>query len=249
MPPPSSAKPAAPQLLLLHGAGLGKWIWESVIPLLEVPAVALDLPGRNNRIDPSKVTLADCIEFVAGKTTERSIIVGHSLSAEIALGVASANPRGVAALVLVGGAVPESGKSFISLLPLAQRIFLHTLLRLGRRGVQLPASWARAQYCSDLDEPTCKMVLERMVPEIPRLYLDDVDWAALPAGLPRWYVRLLNDQSVGLAQQEEAIRRIRATSVESLQTGHLPMLVRPRDTALVLNRIAATVASPVESPR
>ncbi len=33
-------------IILLHGAGLGSWIWEKVIPELKSKSIAIDLPGR-----------------------------------------------------------------------------------------------------------------------------------------------------------------------------------------------------------
>ena len=239
MMPPESGR-AAPNVrfLLMHGAGLGSWIWDRVIPELSVPADAVDLPGRGDGSNPSEVSLTQCIDFVARKASPRSILVGHSFSAEVALGVAAAHPRAVAAVVLVGGVVPESGKSFMSLLPLPQRLFLYVLLKLSRNGIKLPASLIKSEYCNDLDEDMTGLVLAKKVPEVPHLYLDKIDWAALPDDMPRFYVKLLNDKSVDPQQQDEIISRIRATDVESLRTGHLPMLARPREMAAILNRVA-----------
>jgi pimeloyl-ACP methyl ester carboxylesterase len=233
---------AKPRLVLLHGAGLGKWIWNRVLPKLTAPAEALDLPGRSDQRNPGDVTLSQCIDFVAGKTRPQSILVGHSLSAEVAFGAAAARPQNVAAIVLVGGMLPESGTSFMSLLPLPQRLFLHVVLRLSRSGVKLPASLTRAEYCSDLDEETTNLVLKRVTPEAPRLYLDSLHWSALPEDIPRFYVKLLDDKSVNPNQQDKIIDRIRATDVESLSTGHLPMLAQPCEMAAMLNRWVDTVS-------
>jgi pimeloyl-ACP methyl ester carboxylesterase len=233
-----------PSLILLHGAGLGRWIWDSVIPELTAPAQAVDLPGRGDGTKPGNVTLKQCIDLVRDKAralTTRSILVGHSISGEVALGVAAAHPEKVAAVVLVGGVAPESGKSFMSLMPLPQRLFLHVLLKRARGGIKLPESLARKQYCNDLDESTTNMVLSRLTPEAPRLYLDKLEWSALDETIPRFYIKLLDDKSVPPKQQDKIIRRIRATREESLKTGHLPMLARPRELAAALNRLVATI--------
>ena len=231
-------------LILLHGAGLGRWVWDKVIPELTAPAQALDLPGRGDGTKPADVTLKQCIDLVSGKARSlatRSILVGHSISAEVALGVAVAHPENVAAVVLVGGVVPESGKSFMSLMPIPQRLFLHVLLKRAHAGIKLPDSLARKQYCNDLDEATTALVLSRLTAEAPRLYLDKLAWSTLDERLPRFYIKLLDDKSVPPKQQDRIIRRIRATRVESLRTGHLPMVARPSELAAVLNRLVATV--------
>ena len=229
------------RLLLLHGAGLGGWIWDRVTPHLTVPAEAVDLPGRTDGTNPGTVTLKQCIDFVAGKVQPGTILVGHSFSGEVALGVAATHPDDVAAVILVGGVVPEDGKSFMSLLPLPQRALLYVLLKLAPNGIKIPASQIKKGYCGDLDDATTDLVLARSVREAPRIYLDPLEWAALPADLPRFYVKLLNDESINPEMQDQMIDRIRATSVESLRTGHLPMLAQPSEMAATLNRLSVIV--------
>lgn len=71
-------KPAM-KLLLLHGAGLGAWIWKDVLPHLDVEAHAVDLPGRTN---PAGITLEQCVDLVAKKLSSETVVVGHSIGAE-----------------------------------------------------------------------------------------------------------------------------------------------------------------------
>lgn len=219
------------RLLLLHGAGLGSWIWRDTLPHLEAEARALDLPGRTQ---PGPVTLEQCVDFVAAQSSEDSVLVGHSISAEVAMAVASRRPvRGV---VLVGGTVPRSGKSFMSLMPLPQRLFLGILLRRAHDGIKLPPKLVAKSYCNDLDEATTELVLRNVTAEAPRLYLDPVRWSA---GVPVSYVKLLRDESVPVKKQKAIIERVGAARVESMETGHLPMLAQPKEMARVLGRLIA----------
>ena len=231
---------APTRLLLLHGAGLGGWIWERVIPDLNFPAEAVDLPGRSGKGVPGDVTLQQCIDFVAGKARGyRAVVVGHSFSAQIALGLASAYPQHVGAVILVGGIAPESGKAFVSLMPLAQRMFMRLLLSRSREGVKLPPKLVKKQYCNDLDEATTEFVSSRITPEAPRLYLDKVTWAGMPADMPRLYVKLGKDKTLSSDEQDAMMQRIAPTRMETLHSGHLPMLSQPRELATILNRGAA----------
>lgn len=223
---------------LLHGAGLGRWIWDDVLPHLHGGAVAVDLPGRSDGNNPGDVTLEQCVAFVAGKLEglrENVFLVGHSFSGEIALAAAARVPHKVASVILIASPVPGSGKSFVSQMPLPQRLIFTLMLKRARKGIAIPKSLVRKGYCNDLDEARTELVLRKIVPEAPRLYLDPVDWSALPQRLPRFYVKLLNDTSVTLKDQDRVIERIHATAVETLPTGHLPMLARPGDLARVLN--------------
>jgi pimeloyl-ACP methyl ester carboxylesterase len=227
-------------VLLLHGAGLGAWIWDRVVPDLNFPAEAIDLPGRSSKGSPGDVTLQQCIDFVAGRARGyRAVVVGHSFSAQVALGVASAYPQHVGAVVLVGGIAPDSGKSFTSLMPIMQRLFMSIVLRRARDGVKLPRKLVAKEYCSDLDQTTTEFVKSRITPEAPRLYLDKLTWSAMPADMPRLYVKLLKDKSLSSDDQDRMMQRIAPTRMETLQSGHLPMLSQPRELAAILNRGAA----------
>ena len=224
-------------LVLLHGAGLGRWIWDRVLPHLDTPALAFDLPGRDGKRNPGQVRLQECINAVAGLLEPQTILVGHSISAEVAMGVATAH-QNVAAVILVGGTVPESGQSFLSLVPFPQRILLSVLLRRSPNGVRLPESQVRKTYCNDLDKETTDLVLRTLTPEAPHLYLDRLTWSPT---VPCFYVKLLNDKSVAPRQQDEIARRVSASRVMTLATGHLPMLASPEKTAAVLNDLVAGV--------
>lgn len=228
---------AEPHLILLHGAGLGKWIWERVAPNLIVPHKVLDLPGRSDNSDLSKIRLDTCIDYVSNEAPPNSIIVGHSFSAEVALGVAATSTKPVAGIILVGGTVPESGKSFMSNLPPMLRLFLGAYIRFSKKGVSLPESLIQAEYCNDLDQATTDMVLANITKEVPGLYLDNLDWSSMPEATPRYYVKLLEDQSISPQQQDVFAERIQANGVETLSTGHLPMLAQPAQLAKLLNHL------------
>jgi hypothetical protein len=92
------------------------------------------------------------------------------------------------------------------------------------------------QYCSDLDQSTTEFVKSRMTPEAPRLYLDKLTWSAMPEDMPRVYVKLMKDKSLSSDDQDRMMQRIAPTRMETLQSGHLPMLSQPRELAAILNR-------------
>ena len=231
--------------MLLHGAGLGAWIWHAVKSRLTVPAQAVDLPGRGDGAKPGSVTLRDCVDHLVAllhAADAPPVVVAHSFAAQVAFAAATEHPERVRAIVLVGGIIPEQDRNFLSTVPFPARLLLGAVIRLSRKGVALPRSAVLREYCNDLDDATSAMVVERITREVPRLYLDPVPWRRLPAAIPVIYVKLLEDRSVSLATQNQMIRRVHATRVETLPTGHLPMLSRPGDTAELLSRIASQLA-------
>ena len=166
------------------------------------------------------------------------MIVAHSFSAQMALAAASEQPEAVRAVVLVGGMIPRTGKNFLSLMPPMQRLALGVVMRLSRHGVTVPRDVAKRGYGPDLDIATMQLVLDRLVPEVPRFYLDPVEWLPLSPSIPVIYVRLLRDHSVNLTTQGEQAKLVRATRIETIESGHLPMLSRPTEMAEILNRVA-----------
>ncbi len=52
--------------VLLHGAGLGAWVWEELISNLKYPCLAIDLPGRGKHgdITTNNLTLNQYVESV-----------------------------------------------------------------------------------------------------------------------------------------------------------------------------------------
>lgn len=221
------------EILLLHGAGLGAWIWDRVLPHLLLTARALDLPGRGDGTPPGDVTVEQSVRMVMDNIGDDTVIVGHSFSAMIALAAAT---RKKAEVIAVGGVVPESGKPFLSILPFPQRLILGIMLRRAKNGIALPAGLTRKEYCNDLDRETTELVLRKLTREAPRLYLDPVEWTPrAPA-----YVKLSRDAGMKLKEQERMIARMHATRVETLKTGHLPMLAQPQETAAVVNRLSGT---------
>ncbi|HUJ64070.1 MAG TPA: alpha/beta fold hydrolase, partial [Acidimicrobiales bacterium] len=94
-------------LLLVHGGLHTSRCWEYLLPLLEMPARAVDLPGRGSRpADLSKVTLSDCVDAVIEEADAAGYsgfaLVGHSLGGVTITETAFLHPERVTHLVYVG---------------------------------------------------------------------------------------------------------------------------------------------------
>lgn len=97
----------APEVTLLHGAGLNAHTWDSVLLLLNRPALAIDLAGHGDStwredVDYSPATLAaDVAVAMSAWTTQPQVLVGHSLGGLTAAVLAAQHPDLVRELVLV----------------------------------------------------------------------------------------------------------------------------------------------------
>lgn len=97
----------APEVTLLHGAGLNAHTWDTVVLRLGRPALAIDLSGHGDSswrtdLDYSPASLAaDVATAMAEWTGEPQLLIGHSLGGLTAASVAARHPQLVRALVLV----------------------------------------------------------------------------------------------------------------------------------------------------
>lgn len=217
--------------VFLHGAGYGSWIWEKVIPLLNAPTLAIDFPGRGKKTvsnikavplaDYTKSALVDIRSFPA----KQFVLVAHSFSGTVALEIASQLPERVKSLVFLTAAAPESGKSYVSLLPLPQQIVLRLILKFtsGR-----PPESAIRQECRGVDEEVMKTVLARYTNESPHIWLDPVTWD-IPESLPRFYIQDESD-----FPNTKSIAQLKPEKVVKVATGHLSMLSQPKAIADLL---------------
>lgn len=243
MSPASKAheQPIRVGFVLLHGAMLGRWIWERVEPRLAGPVLSLDFPGRGERpADVTTVKLGDVIDSVVTDIdtwpVDQVVLVAHSLSGIVVPALISRLPRRVADLVFVGAAVPTPGSSYLHALPRSQRIFLRFVLFTQKKGLITPAWATRRSLCNDLDEPTTSLVIENLTREAPRVYQDPVP-GEIPVSIPTLYVKLTADHAFSPAVQDRMIGRLHDPVVQEIDAGHLPMLGRPDRLAALCNAV------------
>lgn len=109
-------------ILFLHGFGadLGTWMFTQPVLAERQPTVALDLPGHGGSGkdvgDGAAATLVAAVAaFMDAVSLPRAHLVGHSLGAALALGLAEAHPDRVASLTLLApaGLGPDIDMTFI----------------------------------------------------------------------------------------------------------------------------------------
>ena len=172
-------------LVLVHGGAHGAWCWDPIVPFLDGPVLAVDLPPKRIRsggaghdeVAPELATLSvdelatSILADVDAVGFERFVLVGHSLAGVSIPEVARRVPERVAHLVFVSCSVPPEGGSVFDLLP----------SRAGRDHARSPPSgptrersarsacWPTKSpafmFCNDMDEEQERFVLDRLCPE------------------------------------------------------------------------------------
>jgi pimeloyl-ACP methyl ester carboxylesterase len=222
--------------VLFHGAGYGSWIWDTVIPNLIYPSIAIDFPGRDDKkvANIKDILLEDYIasahEDIANSPAKKLILVGHSFSGSVALALASKMPERIHSIVLMSAAAPKSGSPYLSLLPGIQQFVMKMILKFtsGR-----PPESAIRTEAKGVDEETIKMVLEKYCTESPHIWTDPVTWN-IPTSIPVYYIRDKSD-----FPSEQSIKNSNPIKVYDIDTGHLPMLSKSEEVLKILNEIAS----------
>lgn len=227
-------------IVLIHGAGLGSWIWEATKKHLQTESLAIDFPGRNDASKSNKsLTLNDYCNYVLDSIRDwdkhQVILVGHSIGGVIALKLANQLDHRVVGFVGVSAAIPKNGGSFISTLPLFKRLVMNFLLRIA--GTKPPKNVIINSLCNDLTSDICENVVNKFVSESTHLYFDKCN-APIPT-INKLYIKNIKDHEFPENLQNEMIKNLDTEHVNILESGHLPMISLPQKLADILDQFVA----------
>lgn len=234
-------RPDPREVVLVHGAWLGAWIWQGVIPRLEAAGWtchAVDLPGNGAEraaapsFDTHRAHLARVIEYC-----HRPVhVVAHGGGGAIASQIAEDLPDDVVQVVYVSGTMLPSGVSFPELLaPVAaadpRALGLGAHLEAVPGGTRVPEAAARELLFHDCAPEVARSAAARMTvwPEAVQAPRPRLTGRFLRAR--RTYVECLADRSIVLPVQRAMQARTPGAETVSLPSGHAPMLSMPERLA------------------
>lgn len=234
----------ADAFVLIHGGHQGSWFWERVVPLLDRPALAVDLPGRGRHpadldtvgID---VSVASVVADVREAGIGRFVLAGNSIASATMPGVAAALADQVAGLVFLGTPIAPEGLTVMQAFPPEVQQLADRRIKTDGGATRTSDEDRRFMNCNDMDEEQTAFALGRAVPDSLRFFHEPISWRGVDRSLPRVYVRLLLDNALVPAVQDHFIANLRATGdvvdVVDLNAGHCPMISDPAGVAAVLN--------------
>ncbi|HEY1828558.1 MAG TPA: alpha/beta fold hydrolase [Acidimicrobiales bacterium] len=235
---------------LVHGGAHDSRCWEPLLPLLDGPAKAIDLPGRHG--SGSELSLLRLSDFVdsaladldAFNAAGHVIVVGHSMAGITIPKLAALRPSRVGHLVFLSCFIPKEGTSVLDGLPLPLRWITRASLPFaGRRS--MPPALARRLFCNDMDADQERFALSVLTSEAVKVIREPVSRLDLPAhsDIPRTFIRLSQDRALPPTLQERLIDNLGECDVVTLDSGHNAMISHPRELAAVLNGLALNVSA------
>jgi len=242
--------------VLVHGGGMSSGFWDRLVPELDGPALAVDLPGRNGKPgDLATLTVDDEVASVvadvhAAGIDDEIVLVAHSSGGLVVPGVVAALDGQVRRVVLNAASVPPEGGCGLDCMQERHREGLEVAFEMAERGgtaVTTPgppddAESFRRTYGGDpLDDVTLAFVVDpvRCVHDTVHHYRQPVHWS-LAAHVPVTYVINERDRPIPVELQEEMASRLPGPhTVIRLDCGHIPAITDPKRFARVLAEAGA----------
>ena len=234
------------QLVLVHGAWGGAWIWRQVLPSLraaghEVHAVTLTGDGERAHLRHAGIGLAthvaDVLGLVDAEELDDFVLVGHSYGGMVITaatdrllarpGAQRGRPR---ALLYVDAMVPLPGESWSS--THTPEVRAQRLATAAANDNALPAPDPAAFGLQGEDR---EWLLRRQVPHPFGMYEEAVQFdAARWAALPRCFIDCTSPALPTIAASRLRVRTQPGWTVHQIATGHCPMVSAPAELVALL---------------
>jgi len=246
--------------VLVHGGGMTSGFWDRLLPELDGPALAVDLPGRNGKPgDLATLTVDDEVASVVADIEgagidDEVVLVAHSSGGLVVPGVVAAlaaraaesgGGGRVTQVVLNAASVPPEGGCGLDCMQERHREGLQIAFEMAERdGTPMttlgppddPESFRRTYGGDPLDDETLAFVVDpaRCVQDTVNHYRQPVRWSQA-GDVPVTYVVNERDRPIPVELQEEMLGRLpHPPTVVRLDTGHVPAITDPKLFARVL---------------
>jgi pimeloyl-ACP methyl ester carboxylesterase len=224
--------------VFVHGGQHDRSCWQLLLPLMNVPSIAVDLPGRGARpSNGAAITYALCAEAVLADADaagfDRFMLIGHSMGGLTISRTALDAPGRVAHLVYVGALVLPVGvtvsESFgVDVAPGQPDSAMVPVMDL---------NLARTMFAGDMTDEQWAIASTCLVDEPVGLFRDSM--TAYPTGIPTTYIAMTDDVPVPPSSAIEMIKQLGPdVDYREIAAAHNVMLSQPETLATLLNQLA-----------
>lgn len=124
-------------IVLVGGGGLGPWVWNRVIPLLQQNGLTVVTPQLratgNDETPPASVTLSDWIDDLTTEVgrLEDVTLVAHSFAGYVAAGALSRVARQLRSVIFLDAVLPQPNASWFEVMGSHTENFMRSIARGG----------------------------------------------------------------------------------------------------------------------
>jgi pimeloyl-ACP methyl ester carboxylesterase len=236
--------------VLIHGGGTTRHFWDRVVPLLDGPVLAVDLPGRGEHPhELGTLTVDDEVQSVVSdvedaRLGEDIVLVAHSSGGLVVPGVLSAVGSRITQVVLNAASVPPEGGRGLDCMQERHRegiLRAYESLRASGKPMLTPGppenpEAFRNAYGVPLNDEDLAFVVDpiRCVVDTMSHYFQPISWGAT-SEVPVTYVVNLQDRPVPEPLQREMAGRLpHSPRLVEMQGGHVPAVVAPEEFAAIV---------------
>jgi len=223
--------------VLVHGSFGGGWVWKKLTPLLRVEGHEVFTPRLTGLSDRSHLLacgvnltthIMDVASWLFYEDLSDVVLVGHSYAGMVITGVAANVPERINLLVYLDAYAPSDGQNEFDLWPAEERATAQADMMAGR-GLRQPPSPA---ILGITDPEMADWVYKRFTPHPLATYDQPVPTgSAESAAIPRVYIHCTVGQWTSRFAPFAVKARASGWEVHELATGHMAMLIAPREVA------------------
>lgn len=228
-------------ILLIHGAFRGAWLWERLMPLLlkgGAGPIAYDLPGHGDRAAERKgismsTYIEDVTDFIHRENLKDLVLVGHSMSGIVISKVAEIMPERIRHLVYLAAVVPLDNEALIDLLTKERQALLRQQHGKVHELFGTPEQ-LRQQYFTDMEGEEKEHFIRQLTPQPLAVFFERIRFERFPkVGIPSTYVMGFRDKSLPPDLTKGFALRLGVAPIE-IDAGHDLMVSRPEEVAGIL---------------
>jgi pimeloyl-ACP methyl ester carboxylesterase len=223
--------------LLVHGAWMGAWVWDTVaaglrkrgatVKVIELPAHGSDktpLAGANLATYVAKVDAA--IDASQGKL----VLVGHSMAGMIITQAAEDRPERIDQLVYLAAYLPQNGQKLLDLAMTDSDSHAGRALKVDEKSgiIDIPLDQLADSFIADGSQAAIAALKAHYQPEplagfVMPVNTTEARWGAVP----KVYFYTEQDRAVSYALQRRMTNGVKLAGTRTFTSSHSPFLSQP----------------------
>ncbi len=225
-------------LILITGSHLDETSWSEVVKNLDDTYFSVLALPRLGRDANQPLHLKQIAEMACQKLQGPTVIVAHSFGGSTANEMTGVCPEKITKIIYIAALVPLNGEHPTDPLKGADQKLYMSIVEVGKDRI---TPKAKVKFLSGMDLEVSKneAVLPAVFPE-SMLNLGDVIEFKNDTfnAIPKYYVFTSKDHVIAPEFQKKMAQRITLTASETIPSGHLPLLSKPKEVAEIIKAFA-----------